>query len=438
MRFGWVGIFVVVLGGLAACGLDPHAGDDPNSAYVYLNEEIRGLDPVFAQDAISGTCCLQIYDALYEYEYLARPYELKPCLAAALPEVCEDGLVHTIALKPGVLFHDDPCFEGGKGREVTADDVVFCLKRLMDARLVSPGSWILEGYVEGLDDFREASEEKDKHRTVYEDVEGLEVLDRYRLRITLTKPYPQLHYVLAMVYASVYPPEAIGYYQDEFLNHPVGTGPFVRRVLPADAAPGAHAATRPTGRTPTPRAARRRIAASAGSTTPGSRSPSSIGSSSPSTRSRSPSGSTSSSATSTAARIPKDQFGGAVDAATRELRPELARRGIRLEKTPEIEIIYDAFNMLDPILGLPNGEQGPGDPPGDESRQRRRVGADEALQRPRSSRCRGSWCPSSSPSIPTSSTRGSGRQARATRRPSRARGSSSPTPATRTGRASRS
>ena len=90
---------------IASCGLDPRASDEPNTAYMYLNEEIRGLGPVYAQDAISGACCLQIFDSLYEYEYLVRPYELKPCLAAALPEVSPDADATTLAYErdPGSL-----------------------------------------------------------------------------------------------------------------------------------------------------------------------------------------------------------------------------------------------------------------------------------------------------------------------------------------------
>jgi len=57
-------------------------------------------------------------------------------------------------------------------------------------------------------------------------VEGLKALDRYTLQIKLKKPYPQLLYVLTMSYTAAVSREAVEYYGEEFLNHPVGTGPF--------------------------------------------------------------------------------------------------------------------------------------------------------------------------------------------------------------------
>jgi ABC-type oligopeptide transport system substrate-binding subunit len=59
-----------------------------------------------------------------------------------------------------------------------------------------------------------------------ESVEGLQALDRYTLQIKLTEPYPQLMWVLTMDYTFAVPREAVEYYGEEFLNNPVGTGPF--------------------------------------------------------------------------------------------------------------------------------------------------------------------------------------------------------------------
>jgi len=339
------------------CGAERYPAEPPATAHLYLNEDITGLDPVFAQDEISGACCLQIFDAPYEYEYLVRPYQLKPCLAEALPEVSEDGLVHRFRIRPGVLFHDDPCFPDGKGREVTADDVVFSLKRLMDARLTSPGSWVLEGYVVGLDEFREASRSKPRNRAEYEAVEGLRAFDRYGVEIRLTRPYPQLHWVLAMVYASVYPHEAIQEYGDEFLNHPVGTGPYrvssFRRTqrLVLDRNPAYREDTYPTKGTEEDRRLGRLDDA-------GKRIPFCDRLVFTVYKETQPMWLDFLLGYLDRGGIPKDQFDSAVDPATGEIRADLAARGVQLEKTPAVEIIYDAFNQLDPVLGASNGATG--------------------------------------------------------------------------------
>ena len=184
-----------------------------------------------AGDTLSGGVMAQIYDALYEYKYLVRPYELKPALAAALPQVSADGLTYTIPLKKGVVFQDDPCFKatGGHGREVTADDIIYGIKRLMDVANKPTGSWMLQGKVVGLDEFYDESV---KRAAAGEDMDysmpvaGLQAPDPYTLRIQLKERYPQLKYALAMPYTAPVPHEAVEVYPDDFVNHPVGTGAF--------------------------------------------------------------------------------------------------------------------------------------------------------------------------------------------------------------------
>lgn len=102
----------LVVGG---CGSDPYPGEKPNTLHVFLAIAPKSMDPVLAQDQYSNVCVLNIYDQLYEYEYLERPFRLKPSIAAALPEVSEDKLTYTIRLKKGIHYIDNACFPKGKG-----------------------------------------------------------------------------------------------------------------------------------------------------------------------------------------------------------------------------------------------------------------------------------------------------------------------------------
>lgn len=356
-RLALILLAVVLAPVLPGCGVDLYSDEPADTVHLGLTVEIGGLDPAQCQESVCSTCCLQIYDTLYEYHHLKRPYVLKPCLAHGPPRVSMPGLVHTIRLKEGVLFQDDPCFEGGTGREVTAEDVVFSWKRLMDAHTASPGTWIFDGYVEGFDEFQQASASKPKYRTRYEEVAGLRALDRYTLQIRLKKPYPQLHWVLAMSYAAVVPWEAIAAYGDEFLNHPVGTGPFVvesfqrnqRLILGRN--PTYRDERYPSEGEPEDRAFGRLDDA-------GKRLPLADRLVFTIYKEPQPRWLAFLHGQLDRTGIPKDQFDTAVDPATRELRADLAGQGIRLEKTPAIEVIYDAFNLRDPILGTPNGERG--------------------------------------------------------------------------------
>ena len=178
------------------------------------------LDPLQAATIYSNFIALNAYDTLFSYKYLARPYELKPNLAAAMPEISDDGLVYTIHIKPGVRFIDDPAFTAGKGRELTASDVVYSLKRHFDPNNRSQGSWLWTERIVGLDAWGRDGADYDKS------VDGLQAVDAHTLKITLLRPYPQLPFTLATGFSSVVPHEAVTKYGRELSIHPVGSGPF--------------------------------------------------------------------------------------------------------------------------------------------------------------------------------------------------------------------
>lgn len=121
----------------------------------------KTLDPPKQFDVASAEIVENIYDSLLEYHYLKRPYELTPNLLEAMPTLGNDKLTYTFKLRKGIRFHDDPCFAGGKGRELTADDVLYTIKRFSDVN-VNPQSYpaLLQNRIKGLDAFREKSRQQ--------------------------------------------------------------------------------------------------------------------------------------------------------------------------------------------------------------------------------------------------------------------------------------
>ncbi len=103
-----------------------------------------GFDPPAANDLYSAGVVHAIFDTLYTYDYLARPAKLVPGVAAALPEVADEGRVYTIRLVPGVYFQADPVFGNAK-RELTAEDVVYSFERLLANRGLE-----MSGYVTSI------------------------------------------------------------------------------------------------------------------------------------------------------------------------------------------------------------------------------------------------------------------------------------------------
>ena len=64
----------------------------------------KGFDPVRASDVRSSRFISQVYQCLYQYSYLERPYKVEPCLALEMPEISEDKLTYTIPIKRKVFF----------------------------------------------------------------------------------------------------------------------------------------------------------------------------------------------------------------------------------------------------------------------------------------------------------------------------------------------
>jgi len=185
-----------------------------------LDSAPTSLDPVRASTLYANQIVVNLYDTLYAYKYLQRPYELRPSLAAAMPAISADGLVYTIPIRRGVLFADDAAFPDGKGRELTAHDFVYSLKRHFDPTTRPAGAWLWQDRIAGLDAWKEAGSDYSA------EVSGLRALDDYTIQIRLLRPYPQLVYTLAMGFSSVVPVEAVDYYGREFSINPVGSGPY--------------------------------------------------------------------------------------------------------------------------------------------------------------------------------------------------------------------
>ncbi len=179
-----------------------------------------------ASDAASAGQISKIYEGLLAYHWLKMPYELIPNLAESMPTASKDGLTYTVKIKKGTFFQDDQAFANGKGREIEASDFVYSIKRLADSKSQATGWWVLDGKLKGLNEWRNKNE-KLPVTNYDEEVEGLKALDKYTLQFKLAKAFPQFLYALAMPFTYVVPKEVVLKYGKEFINHPVGTGPYI-------------------------------------------------------------------------------------------------------------------------------------------------------------------------------------------------------------------
>ncbi|RLG88815.1 MAG: ABC transporter substrate-binding protein [Thermoprotei archaeon] len=127
------------------------------------------LDPHVAHDESGRAYIHNVYDTLVSMEYKEGTVKIVPWLAEKW-EVSEDGLIWTFYLRKGVKFHHS-------GREVTAEDVVFSVMRMV---LMPEGmGYLLVPWV---------------------DLNKTKVIDKYTLQIGLKKPCGVFLYLASYIY----------------------------------------------------------------------------------------------------------------------------------------------------------------------------------------------------------------------------------------------
>jgi oligopeptide transport system substrate-binding protein len=214
---------------VASCDSPSPDQERDNHTYSIYRHSMDGapssLDPAQASSIYAKFLAVNLYDTLYRYKYLARPYQLELNLAEGLPQVSSDGLIYTIRIKPGVHFIDDQAFPDGKGRAVKAEDFVYSIKRHFDPKTRAQGAWLWQERIVGLDEWKDNGSDYDQ------DIPGLRALDERTLQIQLISPFPQLAHTLTQGFSAIVPREAVEHYGQEFAIHPVGSGPYRLRVF---------------------------------------------------------------------------------------------------------------------------------------------------------------------------------------------------------------
>ncbi len=369
----------------AACTNDPYPGADNNRKILYssFSEAPKSLDPAVAYNVSAHRITGNVYDTLIEFHYLKRPYVLIPGLATSVPkaERLADGrTAYTFKLRKGLLFQNDPSFalngDNKRTREVVAGDVAFELMRLADPRIASPivnKFASVAGFVafgKRLSALRKADPAFAKlpaHRQYARagGPRGIQTPDRYTIRLVLEKPDPQIIYWFALPFTTPVPWEAVQYYdgrdgRPQFRDHPVGTGPYrlalykkqYRMVLARNA--NWYGLRHPEWKAP-------------GATYPsqGEKGDRERGLLDPAYVGRPlafieriefrrdkesiPRFNKFLQGYYDGAGVIKESFSQVIQ--NDALSPDMARRGIRLEKSVEASIFYVAFNLLDPVVG---------------------------------------------------------------------------------------
>ena len=199
-------LLVVILG----AGTLPVSAQDRNGASVNnvyrrpLGHDPKTLDPARISDVYSLSVSQQIFDGLVQFDHTLA---IKPALAEFW-RASRDGLTWTFELRKGAKFHN--------GREITADDVVYSLTRLLDTRTRSGVADLFLG-VRGARQFRDG---------LARTVSGLLAVDRNTVQVTLDEALAPFVAILAVGHAKIVPRDLVEAQGEAFGAQPVGSGPF--------------------------------------------------------------------------------------------------------------------------------------------------------------------------------------------------------------------
>jgi peptide/nickel transport system substrate-binding protein len=180
-------------------------GEQSGKSVFHLNlssGSLESLDPAYAKDLYTMWTTHMLYNTLVETD---TALHVVPSLAERW-ELSADGLRYRFHLRREVFFQDAPQFAGGQGRRLTAADVVFSFRRLMNPAVASSGAWIFNERVAADSAFV--------------------AIDDSTFELRLRRPFAPMLPMLSMPYCSVVPQEVAEHWGKDFRRHPCGTGPF--------------------------------------------------------------------------------------------------------------------------------------------------------------------------------------------------------------------
>jgi peptide/nickel transport system substrate-binding protein len=175
-------------------GQESFADDRPvrqgGEVTVALAEEPDALDPSLAGTFVGRIVFANMCEKLYDTD---ADLNVVPQLAAAMPDISEDGLTVTIPLREGLRFNDGTPFNAA------------AVKTSIERHKSLPGS---------------------SRTAELASVESVDVVDDYTVRLNLSEPFAPLTSVLADRSGMVMSPTQLEKLGENFGDDPVCVGPF--------------------------------------------------------------------------------------------------------------------------------------------------------------------------------------------------------------------
>ncbi len=179
---------------------------------IHHESTVDSLDPHIGYNELATMAVRLCGDGLLDYDEDAN---LVPSLAVALPEVSNEGKTFRFTLREGVRFHDTPALPGG--RELTAEDVAWSIRRLLHPDTGSPGySFFIK--IVGAEAY---------HAGDSDELPGVRVTGERTIEFELNDPDQTFLNAMAMTFAYPVPHEHYEHWGENAGKHATMTGPYV-------------------------------------------------------------------------------------------------------------------------------------------------------------------------------------------------------------------
>ncbi|MCB0380831.1 MAG: ABC transporter substrate-binding protein [Flavobacteriales bacterium] len=188
-------------------------------------EDFRSLYPLNVTEVVAHRITNQVYQGLVKLNQ--EDLSVMPSLAEKW-EINEDATSFTFYLRKGVMFHDNQCFKDGKGRELKASDVKYCLDKVCESTPENQMYWLFKDKVKGAPEYFQSTIDK---KPLAGGVEGVKVIDDYTIQINLSYPFAGFLKIVSHSACWVYPKEAYDMYGIDMRINCVGTGPFKVKTI---------------------------------------------------------------------------------------------------------------------------------------------------------------------------------------------------------------
>jgi peptide/nickel transport system substrate-binding protein/oligopeptide transport system substrate-binding protein len=182
---------------------------------VAYASDYQHFDPAVMYDTVGIAAVRLMFESPLTYDAGTK---LVPMLASEMPAVSADGKTVTIKLRSGVDFVKQ---DGSVLREMTADDLVYSLNRVIDPNLKPNPSPVASAF---FGDIVGAADVIGGKATT---ASGIKMLDAHTVEIDLDHPDSTFMNILASTFSAVVPKELATEDTAAFDAAPVGTGPYL-------------------------------------------------------------------------------------------------------------------------------------------------------------------------------------------------------------------